>query len=116
MYAITRRDFIQGLAALIGVTAANQFVGQLGSIARALAAPQEWVLSFDEAELERLIKGGVRVDGSYVNGHGCFALTGEIVFEPADLWQLATLTAPDGNEWHTTDGENWTCGDRRMVL
>jgi hypothetical protein len=123
MTDVTRREFIQTLGALAGATIAAQFDRRLETVARALSGPQEWTLSFDESELLRLLGSapttfkpfvlqGTLHWGMPVETGGTRAVIGDV----NDLWKLATLTSPDGDQWRTTDGENWTCGDRRMRL
>jgi len=117
MSDVTRRQLIKALGALVGCAAASQFDRQLETMARALSGPQEWVLTFDEQGLERLIDSSPRIIDSFIDTwRGVHVLTGHVVFSESDLWALATLTTPDGDEWRTVDGETWTFGDRRMTL
>jgi len=113
---ITRRNFIKGLSALAGVAVASQFDRQLETLARALSGPKEWVLSVDEAGLERLCQNRA-IFGPCIKIN---KLTAEIEvsldISESDLWALATLTDPDGDEWRTVDGETWTQGERKMIL
>lgn len=114
MSKITSREFIQTLGALVGVAVASQFDHQLGAMARALGGPQGWALRFDEDGLERFWTEHVIIGPSRIVGDSMVANV--CIDDLANLWALATLTAPDGSQWTTTDGENWTCGDRRMAL
>jgi len=113
---ITRRNFIKGLSALAGATIASQFDRQLEALARALSGPQVWVLSFDDVGLERLCQNRA-IFGPCIKIN---KLTAEIEvsldISESDLWALATLTDPDGDEWRTVDGETWTQGERKMIL
>lgn len=121
MSNITRRDFIKALGALAGAAAASQFDNQLGAMARALSGPQEWVLGFDEAGLEQLILKNTVVRSVFPyrtdrQGSPVFDVGVSLNYSESDIWALATLTDPDGGEWRTVDGENWTQGERMMSL
>lgn len=114
--SVTRRDFLVAIGAVVGTAGAMQFERQLDAMTRTLRGPQEWTLSFDDKELTDLIRRGIRIGSYKADDRGRPVVECTLEFETAYLWALATLTAPNGDEWRTVDGENWTCGDRRMML
>lgn len=93
---VSHRYLLHAISTLIESNDAARFGERLHAMNQALQGPQEWVLNFDGPGFERLCEAPTVSD--------------------SDLWALATLISPDGDEWRTTDGENWTCGDRRMIL
>lgn len=112
---ITRRAFIKALALLAGAPVAAQLDKRLEAMARTLNGPQEWVLMFDDDGLERLCRERVKFGKGRTEGKS-IVMECSLDVSESDLWALATLTDPDGAEWRTVDGENWTEGDRRMIL
>ncbi len=101
MNNLTRRDFLVAIGAVIGTVGAVQFERQLDAMTRALSGPQEWVLSFDDKELTGLIRRSIRLGKVAENERGQPVLECTLEFETAYLWALATLTAPNGDEWWT---------------
>jgi len=106
---ITRRNFTDGPGALAGKAVASQFDRQLKMLSQVLSGPQEWVLSFNEVGLELLCKNRCS-SGITDKGTSKAHLEFTLDISEGDVWTLATLTDPDGDEWRTVDGKTWTCG------